>query len=767
MVKLITLPRVAFIFSLVLCGSCSISQNTPISANENELDRIISNMTLEEKVGQTCQITLDVLLDHDGKGAIIEPSRVNKDQLREAVETYKVGSVLNVGWHSLKRSEWEGVINSIHEPYRSGKSNIPILYGIDAIHGMNYTIGSTLFPHEIGLAATWNPLLIEQCAAVTAYEVRASGIPWNFSPVLDLGRQPLWSRHFETFGEDPYLCAELGAAMIRGYQGTGNLARDKVFACMKHFVGYSASVSGRDRTPAWIPEKYMHELYFPSFKRAVQEGAMTVMINSGAVNGIPGHTNKHLLTDVLKKEWGFQGFAVSDWEDFIMLHTVHRTHEKLADAYVDAFNAGVDMSMVPLSPQYKEYCESMIEAVKNGRITEERLDDAVKRILRVKQQAGIFQKEPFNASNYPDFALETHRLQAKEAAVESITLLKNKGEVLPLNASTKVLVAGPTSDNLIYLNGSWTHTWQGSDTSFNTKSCLNIKQAFEQKLGKENVLFAKGVELQVVDGFERSVKKDWELYEKHLSSADVVVLCLGEYPSVEKPGDIHSLNLDPEQRELAKRAYAAGKKVILVLVEGRPRIIHDIVEGADAIVQCYLPGDYGAEALIDLVYGDANFSGKLPYTYPKYDGVIEFYDRPASVDRSKSGAFDAFDPEWTFGFGLSYSDILYENLSLSSTSLEGADSLWISVDVINSSNRTCKETVQLYLSDEYASLIPASQRLKGFQKIELSPGTKKTVRFQVSKKDLTFHDDEGRELLENGNFSVRIQSLTTKFHYTK
>jgi beta-glucosidase len=763
-----TLRNLAGAAFLLLLGSCSTPENLYLQPTaEMELDRLISEMTLEEKVGQTCQVTLDALLDHDDRGGIIEPSRINSDQLREAIETYKVGSVLNVGWHSFKRAEWENIINVIQEPYRNGKSKTPILYGIDAIHGMNYTLGSTLFPHEIGLAATWSPQLIEACAGVTAYEVRASGIPWNFSPVLDLGRQPLWSRHFETFGEDPFLCAEMGAAMIRGYQGKGNLANDKVLACMKHFVGYSASTSGRDRTPAWIPEKYMRELYLPSFKKAVDEGAMTVMVNSGALNGIPGHANKYLLTDVLKNEWGFQGFAVSDWEDFIMLHTVHRTHENLADAYVAAFNAGVDMSMVPLSPQYKEYCRIMIDAVNNGSISEERLNDAVKRILRVKKQAGIFQKEPFNASNYPDFALETHRLQAKEAAVESITLLKNKDEVLPLNASTKVLLAGPTSDNLIYLNGSWTHTWQGSDTSFNTKSCLNIKQAFEQKLGKENVLFAKGVELQVVDGFERSVKKDWELYEKQLSSADVVVLCLGEYPSVEKPGDIRSLNLDSEQRELAKRAYAAGKKVVLVLVEGRPRIIHDIVEGAGAIVQCYLPGDYGAEALVDLVYGDANFSGKLPYTYPKYDGVIEFYDRPASVDRSKSGAFDAFDPEWPFGFGLSYSEVQYSNLAIGTTELTGDDSLWVSVDVSNLSDQPCKEIVQLYLSDEYASFIPAGQRLKGFQKIALAPGTKKTVRFKLTKEDLSFYNDQGEEMLENGYFSVRIQSLTTKFHYAQ
>ncbi|MFN5878974.1 MAG: beta-glucosidase [Flavobacteriales bacterium] len=721
-------------------------------------------MSIEEKVGQTCQVTLDVVSKFNGSTAA-DPAEIDEEKLKEALIDYKVGSILNVGAHTLSRNEWNSIVNAVNKPYNEGKIKIPVIYGIDAIHGMNYTKGATLFPQEIGLAATWNEELVEECASVTAYEVRASGIRWNFSPVLDLGRQPLWSRHFETLGEDPYLCSQLGSAMIYGYQGRGSIGNDKVAACMKHFVGYSASQSGRDRTPAWIPDKYLRELYLPSFKKAVESGALTVMINSGVVNGVPGHTNFHLLTEVLKGEYGFEGFAVSDWEDFIMLHTVHKTSESLGKAYISAFNAGVDMSMVPLSPQYKEYCNIMVAAVKSGDIKIERLNDAVRRILSVKKKLGLFEKETFSPSSYSDFGSEKSKLLSLNAALESITLLKNDNNALPLKKGKKILVAGPTSDNLIFLNGAWTHTWQGADTSYNTKGCLTVRQSFENYLGKSNVLFAQGAELFLDKGFERSRFVNLEDYERKLSQTDVVVLCLGEMPSTEKPGDIHSLNLDNEQKQLAEIAYKSGKEVILVLLEGRPRIINSIVDGADAIVQCYLPGDYGSEALLKLLYGEVDFSGRLPYTYPKYDGIIEFYDHPASVDRSKSGDFSAYDPQWDFGFGLSYSNAEYSGLKVSRDLITGNEKLTVTVSVKNTGAGKLKETVQLYLSDDYATLIPAGKRLRGFKKIELQPGEQKNIEFEIGNEDLIYYDNKEQPILEEGKFTVTIKNLNSSFEY--
>jgi beta-glucosidase len=754
--------------TFLIIGSCGIVKlsGDENSSHDKELEQILSSMTLEEKVGQTCQITLDVLLQTDAKGAV-SPAKIDPDKLKEALLEYKVGSVLNVGWHTLTRDEWNTIINDINAPYVKGSIKVPVIYGIDAIHGMNYTAGGTLFPQEIGLAATWNRTLVQEAASITAYEVRASGIAWNFSPVLDLGRQPLWSRHFETLGEDPYLCAELGSSMIIGYQGTNpdSIGQNNVAACMKHFVGYSAALSGRDRTPGWIPEKYMRELYLPSFKKAVESGAQTVMINSGVVNGIPGHTNYHLLTEVLKGEFQFQGFAVSDWEDFIMLHTVHKTSETLESAYVSAFNAGVDMSMVPLSPFYKEYCKIIISAVKEGKISNERLNDAVRRILRVKKNLGLFSKTTFEPVNYPDFGSEKFRNQSLLTALESITLLKNDQGTLPLQRSKKILVAGPTSNQLNYLNGAWTHTWQGMDTAFNSRGCKTVKEAFEYYIGKENVLFAQGAELFLENGFEQTRAVNTEDYLKKLDQCDIAVLCLGELPSTEKPGDIHSLNLDAEQLRLVELAHSHGKPVVVVLLEGRPRIIRSIVDKSAAIVQCYLPGDYGAEALVKLLYGEVNFSGKLPYTYPKYDGVIEHYDHPKSVDRSKSGDFSAYDPQWDFGFGMSYSNASYGAIQIHKNEFKGDEKIQVSVQVTNTGKMQMKEIVQLYLSDDYASLVPAGKRLKRFEKVDLKPGETREVAFELTKEDLQFYDNDERILLESGEFTIAINNQKTTFYY--
>lgn len=758
--------KISLVFSTLIFSLNLFSQSkftTLNSETESKITALLSEMTVEEKVGQTCQITLDVFLKRNANGAVIEPIEIDSKKWEEAISIYKVGSVLNVGSHTLSMDQWKMIMENVHEPYKSGKTNIPIIYGIDAIHGVNYTIGGTLFPQEIGLAATWNPRLASEFGHITAYETKASGIPWNFSPVLDVARQPLWSRYFETLGEDPYLAGEMGKAIICGYQGKDKMDNYHTAACLKHFVGYSTSQSGRDRTPAWIPEKYMQELFLAPFKSGIESGAMTVMVNSGDVNGVPGHFNYHLLTEVLKKEWGFNGFAVSDWEDFIMLETVHRVAENPLDAVVKGFNAGVDMSMVPSAPHYKSYCDLMKQAITEELISMERLDDAVRRIIRVKMAAGLFEKGMNENKNYPDFGSSKHKEKALCSALESITLLKNKNNTLPLSAESKVLVAGPTANNLVYLNGAWTHTWQGLDTTYNTAGCNTIYEAFKNEIGAENCSYSQGAELYMQEDYEACKLSNISDFKTKAQNSDVIVLCLGELPSTEKPGDIRSLDLPKAQIELAKIAYEYGKPVILVLVEARPRIIHEIVGDAAAIIQTYLPGDYGGDALVQLLYGKENFSGKLPYSYPKHNGVIEFYDHPRSVDRSKSNHFKAYDPEWNFGYGLSYTNFIYSDLQISQQKITTVDELTISVMVTNTGKMNGKEVVQLYISDKVASLVPAGVRLKGFEKIELAPNESKRVEFSIFAEDLKFADNSGNWITEPGKFEIAIKDLNVTF----
>ena len=738
----------------VLFGFKSSEKPYFTAPSTTDIETLISQMSIEEKVGQTCQITLDAIHKTDEKGQALVPTQIDKAKLKEALETYHVGSVLNVGWHTLNLSEWKSIMTDIHAPYLQKEQNIPILYGIDAIHGVNYTVGGTLFPQEIGLAATWNPELARQMGEVTAYECRASGIPWNFSPVLDLGRQPLWSRHFETLGEDPVLGAQMGVALVEGYQGKGAKVDDfHAAACLKHFVGYSASFTGRDRTPAFIPEKYMQELYLPAFKAAVEKGALTLMINSGVVNGIPGHTNYQLLTQTLKKDWGFKGFVVSDWEDFIMLHTVHRTAPTIAEAAIQAFNAGVDMSMVPSNPQYKTYCQDMVKAVKEGKISMERLDDAVRRILYVKNQLGLFGNPLPDMNKYPLFGSQTFKNIAKQAALESITLLKNEAQTLPLKSSQRILVAGPGAASINMLNGAWTHTWQGLDTSFNTKGVLNIYQALKYQFPTASISYTKGVELFMEKDFEASRFEDLDAYKKALKKNDIIVICVGELPSTEKPGDIRSLQLDDKQKELVRLAKAAKKKVVLVLLEARPRIINDIEPLCDAIVQAYLPGDQGGLALAELLTGKADFTGRLPYTYPRFDGVIEFYDHPGSVARAKSGQFTAYNPQWDFGFGLSYCNATVKNVSFKSKN-ENTGAFTVEVQIENPNKSSVQTIVPIYLSDLYASTTPENKRLIGFQKIALAAGENKTIAFAFDASTLKRVSADGKWRAEKGTFEI-------------
>jgi beta-glucosidase len=760
------------IFSgLLMLNNLSSSFDKNISSivfndeNEKKIEKILSKMSIAEKVGQTCQVTLDAILKKDSLGILLEPHRIDQEKLNKAISEYKIGSVLNVSNHTFSLEKWHTIIEQIQKAAFASKHKIPIIYGVDAIHGATFIQNSTLFPQEIGLAATWDTSHARKMGQITAYETRASGVPWNFSPVLDLGRTPIWSRFFETLGEDVYLAKNMGKSIIDGYQGHGVIDKYHVAACLKHYVGYSTPHSGRDRTPALIPERTMQEYHLPTFKKAVEAGALTVMINSGEVNGIPGHANKYLLTDILKDKWGFTGFTVSDWEDFINLHKVAQTDSTFKDAIATAINAGVDMSMVPNNPEYKNYCKLFIQLVKEGKITKARLDDAVRRILRVKSHLGILNEIRMPIlEDYAKFGSAEHSMVAYKSAVESITLLKNRKNILPLSTDNSILLIGPTSNSLNSLNGAWTHTWQGLDTSYNN-SYPTIKDVIESRFS--NVNHFEGSKMIMKDGDEKDLySKDLQVAKDIARFSDVAIICLGELPSTERPGDIYSLDLPKPQQLIVEELSKTGIPIVIVLVEGRPKIIRDIEPLSDAILQAYLPGDQGASAIVDVLCGDVNPSGKLPYTYPRHNGVIMHYDHKQSeLINANTWKNDFYNPQWDFGFGLSYTTFEYSNMQISSQKLLPNQQLTISVDVTNTGERKGKEVVQLYLRDHYASISPSLKKLKRFSKIELEPYQKKTVVFTLDEKDLKFYGIDNKWIVEQGKFSLIIDNQYKEFNF--
>ena len=757
-----------FIVAIVLfsCNSNnSVKSNKLDPKIENSITTILRKMSIEEKVGQTCQITLDAILLKDSTNTLVEPHQIDHNKLNQAIIDYNVGSILNVSNHTFSIKKWNSIIKDIQAVALKTNHKIPVIYGVDAIHGATYIKNSTLFPQEIGLAATWNLSHAKKMAEITAYETRASGVPWNFSPVLDLGRKPIWSRFFETLGEDVYLAKTFGTAIVDGYQGNQMIDSNHVVACLKHYVGYSYPSSGRDRTPSLIPNRTMEEYYLPPFKDAVDAGALTVMVNSGEVNGIPGHANKYLLTEVLKEKWGFIGFAVSDWEDFINLHKVAQTDSTLKDAIATAINAGVDMSMVPNNPEYKNYCNLLVELVREGRVSQKRLNDAVRRIIRVKYYANLFENSHSSSDiEYPKFGSEEFKKAAYNAASESVTLLKNNNDILPLSKDKSILVLGPTANSLNCLNGAWTHTWQGIDQSYNN-SYPTIKEALEKKF--KNVSFFEGSKMLMVNGDEADLpSKDLSNAVRAAKSSDVAIICVGELPSTERPGDIYSLDLPIEQQFIVKEISKTGIPIILVLVEGRPKIIREIEPLSNAILQAYLPGDQGGKVIADILAGDVIPSGKLPYTYPRHNGVLMYYDHKQSeVINANTWKNDFYNPQWDFGYGLSYSSFSYSNLKLSSNTLFSNDKLIVSVDVENTGEFKAKEVVQLYIRDHYASISPSLKKLKRFLKIELEVNETRTIEFSIGKDDLQFYGIGNNWITEDGKFSVMISNQYQDFNF--
>ncbi len=749
---------------LLICFSgCTVRAQPNLDAAEEDamekaITKLLGEMSLEEKAGQMTQITLDVISQMGPDGKAVEPHAMDQAKLDEAMGEFHVGSVLNVGSHTFSKEHWEEIVTTIQETAKKkGKRGIPVIYGIDAIHGATYTSESTLFPQELGLAATWNPELVQKGAEVVAYEVGASNTPWNFSPVADIGRQPLWSRFFETFGEDPYLASRMTAAMVKGYQGSDLTNKYTVAACLKHFIGYSYPLSGHDRTPAWIPERIMREYFLPSFAAGVKAGAQTVMINSGEVNGIPGHANQYLLTEVLRNELGFDGLAVSDWEDLIMLHTVHHLAPTRKEVVAIAINAGVDMSMVPLSPDYKDYHRYVVENTREGKISMDRIDEAVRRILRVKFRLGLFENPVHPLKDFPEFGSKESHDMAREAARQSMTLLKNNKGILPLDPTASVLVTGPAGNSLNILNGAWTHTWQGVDPKYNNDR-NTIEDAVKGIVGAGKFAFVQGVELDSVLDIEAAVKAG--------AKADVIIVCLGEIPSTEKPGEITDLRLPRAQVELVKALKKTGKRLVGVLVQNRPQIIEEIDGDLDALLMAYLPGDFGGDAIAEVLFGISEPGGRLPFTYPGNTGDFVHYDHKFSEKRDNKFAFDAYQPQYDFGAGMTYTTFAYSNLKLEKTEIGKGGKLKFSVQVKNTGKRDGTEVVQVYVRDIYASIVPPIKRLRAFDKVKIAPGESKTVNFELTTRDLAFVDMDLKWKTEKGEFDLQVGGLSQKFQVT-
>ena len=727
--------------------------------SQDFIEDLIGKMTLEEKVGQMTQINLGFLSSsidqHDGK-----VKQIDNKKLKNAIENYHVGSILNTAGTAYSIEKWHKILTQIQDIALDTKHKVPVLYGIDAIHGVTYTKGSTLFPHNIGLAASRNPSMANEIASVTAKETRASGIRWNFDPVLDVGRNPLWPRFCETFGEDPYLVSSMGAELIKGYEQDGLGKNTAVSSCMKHFIGYSVPQSGKDRTEAYISDVTLWQKHIPSFKAAVIAGASTIMINSSMINDVPVHSSYELLTELLRNKLGFKGMIVTDWEDIIRLHERHKIASTPKQAVKMAIDAGIDMSMVPNS---FSFCEYLVDLVENGQVPEKRIDASVRRILQLKYDLGLFNNPYPEKEALQNFGLKEYQTLALNSARESIVLLKNKERVLPLPKDKKYLLLGPGVNCLSALNGCWSYSWQGDKEEAYPKGGKTILDVFNDRFENDQVLCKTKRNYSAPENFNISFS------DEEISKVDYVLLFLGENAYAESPGNIDNLNLDNNQIDLAKRATDLGKKIILVLVEGRPRIISDFSDNMDGIINAFLPGSMGAQAIVDVLFGDCNPSGTLPFTYPANSGDLLCYDhknlsamvRTAPNKRKYGG----YHPEFEFGYGLSYSEFAISELILSTDTLQKNKELKISFIVKNNGSMDGTKNIDLFVKDHYASLAPDVKNLKNFTKVFLKAGEEKEVVFEVDKNDLFFYNKNGKELLEEGDFTILIEDKSRSFYF--
>ncbi len=762
--------------SLVCLGSLAVdAQVAPAIPSDPEIEvniqRWLKKMTLEEKIGQMCEITVDVVTDFPGSK---NGFKLSEAMLDTVIGKYKVGSILNVPLSVAQKKEvWASAIRQIQE--KSMKEiGIPCIYGVDQIHGTTYTLDGTLFPQGVNMGATFNRALVRRGAEISAYETKAGCIPWTYAPVVDLGRDPRWPRMWENYGEDCYLNAEMGVEAVKGFQGEdpNHIGEYNVAACMKHYMGYGVPVSGKDRTPSSISRTDMREKHFAPFLAAVKAGALSVMVNSGVDNGIPFHANKELLTEWLKEDLNWDGMIVTDWADINNLCTRDHIAETKKEAVKIAINAGIDMSMVPYEVSFCDYLKELVE---EGEVPMSRIDDAVVRVLRLKYRLGLFDNPYWDIKKYDKFGSEEFASEALRAAEESEVLLKNEGNILPLKKGTKILLSGPNANSMRCLNGGWSYSWQGHRADEFAGAYNTIYEALCNEFGKDNIVYEPGVTYAPYknDNWWEENTPEIEKAVKAAEGSDVIIACIGENSYCETPGNMSDLTLSVNQRNLVKELAVIGKPLILVLNQGRPRIINDIEPLADAVVNVMLPGNYGGDALANLLSGDANFSGKMPFTYPRYINSLATYDYKPCENMGQMGGnynYDAvMDVQWPFGYGLSYTTFEYSNLKVNRTEFVDTDELVFSVDVTNTGRVAGKESVLLYSKDLVASSTPDNIRLRNFDKIELAPQETKTVTLKLKGSDLAFVGYDGKWRLEKGDFTIKCggQSIDISCIQTK
>ncbi|MDE7461957.1 MAG: glycoside hydrolase family 3 C-terminal domain-containing protein [Muribaculaceae bacterium] len=741
------------------CGIFSASAVSPAipqdPAIEKRIKEIMSKMTLEEKIGQMCELEIGYLQDADKSNGY----KFNDEKVEEAFRKYKVGSILNTPNGEAQTVEvWHDVIERIQKESMK-YIGIPDIYGVDQIHGTTYTAGGTLFPQEINMAASFNRALVRRAGEISAYETRAGSIPWTYAPVMDIGRDARWSRSWESFGEDPYINAQMAKELVLGYQGPdpNHIGKYNVASCAKHFIGYGSPKSGKDRTPAIIAPNELREKYFLPFKEAIQTGALSVMVNSGSINGMPVHADYELMTGWLKDELNWDGVIVTDWAD---IHNLWQ-REKVAKDYKEAIelsiNAGVDMSMVPYDAVF---CDLLLELVKEGRVKEERVNDACARILRMKLRCDLWNLPYTKIKDYPLFGSKEFADVALDLAVQSEVLLKNDKALLPLQVGTKLLVTGPNANTMRALNGGWSYKWQGTNDEKFVAGYNTIYKALSNRFSADNVIYVPGVTYDDNGNWDAENVVDIEAAVKAAANVDVIVACIGENSYCETPGNLTDLNLSANQKELVKALAQTGKPILLILNEGRTRLIGDITPLATAVVDVMLPGNYGADALALLLAGDRNFSAKLPFTYPKEISSHYVYDaKPAESVPTMDGSYNysaSTDLEWEFGYGLSYTSFSFSNLNVSLDNFNADDVLTVTVDVTNTGKVEGATPVLLYSSDLIASLTPDVKRLRAFDKVNLQPGETSTVTLKLPAKDLAFVGRDGKWRLEAGEFMLRI-----------
>ena len=750
--------------AMTACSKQAVPTAIPEDAKiEQQVEKLLSEMDLDAKIGQMTELAIDVLGE-----TINGEFQLDEAKLHKAIAEYKVGSFLNApGPVAQSPEKWNEIIGRIQE-LSMAEIGIPCIYGLDQNHGTTYTLGGTLFPQNINMGAAFNPNLTYEAARVTAYETRASNCPWTYSPTVDMARDPRWPRVWENYGEDCLVNAIMGSTAVRGFQGDdpNHIPADRIATSVKHYMGYSMPRTGKDRTPAYIAVSELREKCFAPFKACVEAGALTIMVNSGSINGKPVHADRELLTQWLKEDLGWDGMLITDWADINNLYTREHVAANKKEAIEMAINAGIDMAMEPYD---LNYCTLLKELVQEKKIPMSRIDDAVRRVLRLKFRLGLFDHPNTLLKDYPLFGSKEHALIALHAAEESEVLLKNKDNILPLPQGKKLLVTGPNANSMRCLNGGWSYSWQGHLTDRFADKYNTIYEAICNKFGADHVRLEQGVTYKPEGAYMEENEPEIEKAVAAARNVDIIIACIGENSYCETPGNLSELAISANQSKLVKALAATGKPIILILNEGRPRIINELEPLADAVIDILLPGNYGGDALANILAGDVNPSAKMPYTYPRHEAALTTYDYRVSEEMDKmEGAYDynaVVSVQWPFGYGLSYTTFEYSNFQTDKSSFTTGDDLHFSIDVTNTGKYAGKEVVMLFSSDLVASLTPENRRLRAFKKVELQPGETQTVTLSIKGSDLAFVNSDGQWVLEQGDFRMQCGNQVVTITY--